>query len=137
MEAGELAPDLGPPRPHPTAGATLVTARPPLAAFNLELEGASLAAAREIAADLRESGGGLPGVRAIGLEFGESTQISTNVHDPLSVPLAAVVARVAELARGHRARVVRGRDRRPGSPCRARRLSRGCPAARASIAARA
>jgi glutamate formiminotransferase / 5-formyltetrahydrofolate cyclo-ligase len=108
MEAGELAPDLGPPLPHPTAGATLVTARPPLAAFNLELEGASLAAAREIAADLRESGGGLPGVRAIGLEFGERTQVSTNVHDPVSVPLAAVVARVAELARGHRAGVVAG-----------------------------
>ena len=105
MQAGELAPDLGPSRPHPTAGAAMVTARPPLAAFNLELEGASLAAAREIAAELRESGGGLPGVRAIGLEFGERTQVSTNVHDPVSVPLADVVARVGELARGHGARV--------------------------------
>jgi glutamate formiminotransferase / 5-formyltetrahydrofolate cyclo-ligase len=108
MDAGELAPDFGPPRPHPTAGATLVTARPPLAAFNLELEGASLAAAREIAAELREAGGGLPGVRAIGLEFGERTQVSTNVHDPVAVPLAEVVMRAGELAERHGARVVAG-----------------------------
>jgi glutamate formiminotransferase/glutamate formiminotransferase/formiminotetrahydrofolate cyclodeaminase len=105
MGAGELVPDFGPPAPHPTAGATLVTARPPLAAFNLELEGASLAAAREVAAELRESGGGLPGVRAIGLEFGDRTQVSTNVHDPLAVPLAEVVARTAELAERHGGRI--------------------------------
>jgi glutamate formiminotransferase / 5-formyltetrahydrofolate cyclo-ligase len=108
MAAGELAPDYGPTEPHPTAGATLVTARPPLAAFNLELEGASLAAAREVAAELRESGGGLPGVRAIGLEFGERTQVSTNVHDPVAVPLGTVVARTAELAERHGGRVVAG-----------------------------
>jgi glutamate formiminotransferase len=108
IAAGELAPDLGPPELHPTAGATLVTARPPLAAFNLALEGASLATTREIAASLRESGGGLPGVRAIGLELGERTQVSTNVHDPVAVPLAAVAARVGELARAHGARVVAG-----------------------------
>jgi glutamate formiminotransferase/glutamate formiminotransferase/formiminotetrahydrofolate cyclodeaminase len=105
MRAGELRPDRGPDEPHPTAGATLVTARPPLAAFNLELEGASLAAAREVAAGLRESGRGLPGVRAIGLEFGERMQVSTNVHDPIAVPLAQVVARTAELAETHGARV--------------------------------
>lgn len=106
MRAGELEPDRGPSEPHPTAGVTLVTARPPLAAFNLELEGASLAAAREVAAALREAGGGLPGVRAIGLEFGDRTQVSTNVHDPVSVPLAAVATRARELAAGHGATVV-------------------------------
>ena len=105
MSSGELRPDRGPDAPHPTAGATLVTARPPLAAFNLMLEDASLTAAREVAARLRESGGGLPGVRAIGLQFGERTQVSTNVHDPVSLPLAEVVARVRELAAGHGARV--------------------------------
>ncbi len=108
IAAGELEPDFGPGAPHPTAGATLVTARPPLAAFNVELEGASLAAAREIAAALRESGGGLKGVRAIGLELGHRTQVSTNVHDPVAVPLAAVVARVAELADPHGAHVAAG-----------------------------
>lgn len=99
MEAGELRPDRGPELPHRSAGATLVTARPPLAAFNVELEGADLEAARSIAAALRESGGGLPGVRAIGLPLGDGrTQVSTNVHDPLAVPLAEVVERLRALA---------------------------------------
>ncbi len=106
MAAGELVPDLGPAAPHPSAGAVLVTARPPLAAFNVELAGADLAAGRRIAAALRESGGGLEGVRAIALELADGTvQISTNVHDPVRMPLAAVVAEVERLAaeRGGRA----------------------------------
>ena len=99
MESGELRPDHGPPRPHATAGATLVTARPPLAAFNIELDSADVAVARAVAAGLRESGGGLPGVRAIGLVLDSGRgQVSTNVHDPLATPLAAVVERVRELA---------------------------------------
>ncbi len=99
MESGELAPDWGPPVAHPSAGATLVTARPPLAAFNVVLDRGDEPTVQRIAAELRESGGGLPGVRAIGLILsGGRPQISTNVHDPLSVPLAAVVARIAELA---------------------------------------
>jgi len=99
MEGGETAPDFGPPLPHRSAGATLVTARPPLAAFNVELEGADLEAARAVAAGLREAGGGLPGVRAIGLLLSSGrAQVSTNVHDPLAVPLARVVSAVRELA---------------------------------------
>lgn len=107
MAAGELVPDLGPARPHPTAGATLVTARAPLAAFNLELAGADLPVAAAIASQLRESGGGLPGVRALAIGFGEGgMQISTNVHDPIAVPLGEVVGRVEELARPSGAQVV-------------------------------
>lgn len=99
MEAGELQPDRGPALPHRTAGATLVTARPPLAAFNIELEGGDLAVARAVAAGLRESCGGLPGVRAIGLPLSSGrVQVSINIHDPLAVPLAAVVGRVRSLA---------------------------------------
>jgi glutamate formiminotransferase / 5-formyltetrahydrofolate cyclo-ligase len=99
IEAGELSPDRGPELPHRTAGATLVTARPPLGAFNVELEGGDLDAARAVAAGLRESGGGLPGVRAIGLPLaGDRIQVSTNVHDPVAVPLGAVVERIRELA---------------------------------------
>jgi glutamate formiminotransferase / 5-formyltetrahydrofolate cyclo-ligase len=99
MESGELQPDFGPDLPHRRAGATLVTARPPLAAFNVELDSADLEVARSVAAGLRESGGGLRGVRAIGLLLGNGRgQVSTNVHDPLAVPLAAVVERVRELA---------------------------------------
>ena len=99
MQAGELRPDFGPELPHRRAGATLVTARPPLAAFNLELDSGDVEVARSVAAGLRESGGGLVGVRAIGLLLSSGrTQVSTNIHDPLAVPLAAVVERVRELA---------------------------------------
>jgi glutamate formiminotransferase len=99
MEAGGLQPDFGPDLPHRTAGATLVTARPPLGAFNVELDSGDLDLARAVAAGLRESGGGLPGVRAIGLPLSSGrVQVSTNVHDPAAVPLGAVVARVRELA---------------------------------------
>lgn len=99
MEAGELHPDRGPELPHRTAGATLVTARPPLAAFNVELDSGDLDLARSVAAKLRESGGGLPGVRAIGLPLAAGhAQVSANVHDPLAVPLGQVVERVRALA---------------------------------------
>jgi glutamate formiminotransferase/glutamate formiminotransferase/formiminotetrahydrofolate cyclodeaminase len=107
MASGELVADFGPAAPHPTAGAVLVTARPPLAAFNLELEGANLAAAGAIAGQVRESGGGLPGVRAIAIDLGNGRmQISTNVHDPASVPLARLVAEVERRAGAVGARVV-------------------------------
>jgi glutamate formiminotransferase len=99
MEGGELRPDFGPPLPDPRGGATLVTARPPLAAFNVELEGADLDAARVVAAELREAGGGLAGVRALGLMLSSGrAQVSTNVHDPLKTTLGAVVESVRRLA---------------------------------------
>lgn len=99
MESGELEPDFGPRLPHRTAGATLVTARPPLAAFNVELDSGDLEIARSVAAGLREAGAGLPGVRAMGLVLSSGRgQVSANVHDPLAVPLAQVVERVRQLA---------------------------------------
>jgi glutamate formiminotransferase/glutamate formiminotransferase/formiminotetrahydrofolate cyclodeaminase len=102
MGSGELKPDLGPDEPHPSAGATLVTAREPLVAFNVELDTSNPEIAREIAADIREAGGGLPGVRALGLpREGERTQVSMNIHDPYEVPLALVVEEIARLAAGH------------------------------------
>jgi glutamate formiminotransferase/glutamate formiminotransferase/formiminotetrahydrofolate cyclodeaminase len=98
IAAGELTPDFGPRKLHPTAGATLVAARPPLVAFNLELAPpADLAGAKRIASAIRE-----PGVLAaigVGLASrGGAVQVSMNVEDPLSLPLAAVVERVAEHA---------------------------------------
>ncbi len=98
MEDGLLLPDRGPPEPHPTAGATLVTARPPLAAFNVFLDSPDPKLARTVAAGVRESGGGLPGVRAMGLAFEGVTQVSTNIHDPLRISLGDVVAEVRRLA---------------------------------------
>jgi glutamate formiminotransferase / 5-formyltetrahydrofolate cyclo-ligase len=111
MEGG-LRPDYGPRRPHRSAGATLVTARPPLAAFNVELDSGDVELARAVAAGLRESGGGLRGVRAIGLVLASGrAQVSTNVDDPFAVSLAEVVERVRA-------------DRRPRSRGGARGVSR-------------
>jgi glutamate formiminotransferase len=99
MQSGELRPDFGPNLPHRRGGATLVTARPPLAAFNVELDSGDVEVARSVAAGLRESAGGLAGVRAIGLLLSSGrAQVSTNVHDPLAVPLGTVVERVRALA---------------------------------------
>ena len=100
MTSGGLVPDFGPSRPHPTAGATLVTARAPLAAFNLELATEDLETARQIAAAIRESPeSGIPGVRALGLALSTGrTQVSTNVHDPIGTPLAEVVEAVQDEA---------------------------------------
>jgi glutamate formiminotransferase / 5-formyltetrahydrofolate cyclo-ligase len=96
MERGELVPDYGPPRLHPTAGAVLAAARPPLVAFNVDLVSDDVETAKRIAASLRESGGGLPGVRALGLYLPDRgrAQVSTNVHDHRAVPLREIVARV-------------------------------------------
>jgi glutamate formiminotransferase / 5-formyltetrahydrofolate cyclo-ligase len=96
MEAGELVPDYGPARAHPTAGAVLATARPPLVAFNVDLVTDDVELAKSIAAELREASGGLPGVRTLGLYLEERgcSQVSTNVHDHLAVPLAEIVERV-------------------------------------------
>lgn len=105
----ELKPDFGPARMHPSAGATLVAARAPLVAFNLQLAPpASLRDAQAISARVREGGErGLPGVRAIGVLLGTGVaQVSMNVERPLELPLAAVVERVAEHAEVRSAELV-------------------------------
>jgi glutamate formiminotransferase / 5-formyltetrahydrofolate cyclo-ligase len=94
-----LAPDFGPPTMHPTAGATLVAARPPLVAFNLELAPpATEEDARRIAALVRETGPeGLPALRAIGLSLSardDVAQVSCNVEDHEALPLAELLAAV-------------------------------------------
>jgi glutamate formiminotransferase/glutamate formiminotransferase/formiminotetrahydrofolate cyclodeaminase len=103
MASGELRPDFGPHVVDPRVGATLVGARPPLVAFNVELAGPATAQdARSIAAAIREGGPeGLPGVRAIGLELaarGGVAQVSCNIEDHRAVPLARVVAAIARHA---------------------------------------
>ncbi len=100
MAAGELAPDFGPARLHPTAGAALVGARPPLVAFNVELGTGDVEIARQIAAKVREANGGLVGVRAIGVKLATRgvAQVSTNVQDPFAVPLAQVLEAVRAAA---------------------------------------
>ena len=96
VDAGELAPDFGPGRLDERAGAVLVGARGPLIAFNVNLRGGEPGAASEIAALVRETGGGFPGVRALGLDLKHAglTQVSMNVEDWEAAALADIVARI-------------------------------------------
>jgi glutamate formiminotransferase/glutamate formiminotransferase/formiminotetrahydrofolate cyclodeaminase len=99
IESGELKLDFGPSEVDPTKGVTLVAARPPLIAFNLELAApATLGDAKAIAALIREGGSsGLPGLKAIGLELparGGVAQVSMNIEDVTALSLADVVAAV-------------------------------------------
>ena len=100
MDAGELAPDFGPRQLDPAAGGVLVGARPPLVAFNVNLRSDDVEVAREIAAVVRESGGGFRGVRALGLDLAraELVQVSMNVEDWEAAALHEIVARVADEA---------------------------------------
>lgn len=88
-----LVPDFGPREPHPTAGAVLVAARPPLVAFNLWL--APGAPVRELARRVRET---VPGVRALGLELPAqgASQVSTNVEDVRPGVLREILDAVGE-----------------------------------------
>jgi glutamate formiminotransferase len=96
IDAGELAPDFGPRRLDPRAGGVIVGSRRPLIAFNVNLAGASVEAAREIAAAVRERGGGFPGVRALGLDLPSAgrAQVSMNVEDWEAAALHDIVAAV-------------------------------------------
>ena len=77
------APDFGPRVPHPSAGACAVGARPILIAFNVDLATTDLAIAKRIAARVRESGGGLPAVKAMGVALADRglVQVSMNLTD--------------------------------------------------------
>ena len=110
IDSGELRPDFGPRKLHPTAGAVLVAARPPLVAFNVELAlPATLEDAKAIAALIREGGvEGLESVRAIGLWLAarDVAQVSTNVEDHRATPLARVVEAIARHATPSEAELV-------------------------------
>ncbi|MCD6020686.1 MAG: glutamate formiminotransferase [Actinomycetia bacterium] len=79
VAAGDRLPDFG---PHEIgrAGATAVGARKPLVAFNTYLRGTGEAAAKEIAHEIRESGGGLPALRAIGFAVPERGCITVSMN---------------------------------------------------------
>lgn len=108
IDAGELAPDYGPSELDPSAGGVLVGARRPLIAFNVNLRARDVEVAREIAAVVRESGGGFPGVRALGLDLPRAgvVQVSMNVEDWEASALHDIVARVEAEATARGAQVV-------------------------------
>jgi glutamate formiminotransferase len=99
LDAGELAPDFGPARLDERAGGVVVGARRPLIAFNVNLRG-ELETARAVAAVVRETGGGFPGVRALGLDLPRAgvVQVSMNVEDWEAAALHDIVARIEQEA---------------------------------------
>ncbi|MEO5632760.1 glutamate formimidoyltransferase [Gaiella sp.] len=100
IDTGEVRPAFGPARLDPRAGGVLIGARPLLIAFNIDLSTGDLEDANAIALAVRESGGGMPGVQALGLLLRDSgrVQVSLNVIDVSAAPLVEVVGRVRDLA---------------------------------------
>ncbi|WP_420635525.1 glutamate formimidoyltransferase [Candidatus Palauibacter sp.] len=97
----EWRPDLGPPAPHPSAGAVVVGLRAPLVRFNVNLGTRDPGPARRLAGAIRESGGGLPYVRALGISLKRRglTQVSLNLTRYAVTSVDTVYDRVAEGAR--------------------------------------
>ena len=97
----DWTPDFGPSRPHPTAGATVIGARPALIAFNVNLASTELALAQTIARNIRQSSGGLPHLKAIGVELASRgmVQVAMNLTDfevtPLHLAFKAVETQAA------------------------------------------
>jgi glutamate formiminotransferase len=96
-----LVPDLGPARPHPTAGAVAVGCRPVLVAYNVWLAEPDLERARAVAASVRG-----PAVRTLGLAVGDRVQVSMNLIAPDQVGPAEVYDRVAAEAEVSEAELV-------------------------------
>ena len=97
----ECAPDIGGPGLHATAGATVVGARRFLIAWNVNLETDDVAAARRIAERVRESSGGFPCVKALGLFLASRgrAQVSMNLTDFQRTGLAEVFLAIEQEAR--------------------------------------
>jgi glutamate formiminotransferase len=102
------APDFGPPRVHPTAGVTVIGARFFLIAFNAVLDTPDVAVARAVARKVRESGGGLPAVRAMGVYLASRgrAQVSMNLVDHRRTSVLRALARVWKEADALGARVL-------------------------------
>jgi glutamate formiminotransferase/formiminotetrahydrofolate cyclodeaminase len=102
----ERAPDFGPARLGP-AGATVIGARPPLIAFNIYLATSDVAVAKKIARTIRASSGGLPCVKALGLEVDGRAQVSMNLTDFRRTSLPTVVEAVRLEAERHGVAILR------------------------------
>lgn len=100
LAEADWQPDYGPPRPHPSGGATAIGARPPLIAYNVVLDSRDPAVANRIAAAVRASSGGLPGVKAMGVALAsrDLVQVSMNVEDTAATPLHVAVDAVRAAA---------------------------------------
>ncbi|HOJ52735.1 MAG TPA: glutamate formimidoyltransferase [Syntrophales bacterium] len=100
LARGEMVPDFGPRTLNERSGATVVGARLPLIAYNVNLDSGDVELARRIAKCVRERDGGLPGVKALGLYLPSRgiAQVSMNITDYRLSPLLEVFRRVEEEA---------------------------------------
>ena len=91
VRAGKVLPDVGGPELHPTAGACCVGVRKLMVAFNVLIAGRDATAAKRIAKAVRESSGGVPGVKALGLYLPAAglAQVSMNLTDLEKTPVPA------------------------------------------------
>lgn len=102
-----MKPDFGPPRLHPTAGATAFGARPILVAYNVNLASNRLGVAKRIASVIRASSGGLSYVKALGMQLdGGVVQVSTNLTNYKETPVALVFDTIAREAAADGVRVL-------------------------------
>lgn len=108
MQLPEWRPDFGPSAPHPSAGATVVGARRPLIAYNVNLATGRVDIARQIAGAVRESGGGLPCVKALGLFLAHRglAQVSMNLTNYERTPIDVAFTRVKQEAASRGVRVL-------------------------------
>ena len=92
MTAREWKPDFGPAAPHPSAGATVVGARMPLIAYNINLATNRLDVAKKIAAAIRQSSGGFRFVKAAGFKLEDRgiVQVSMNLTNYEKTPIFRV-----------------------------------------------
>jgi glutamate formiminotransferase len=92
MSGEGWAPDYGPSSPHPTAGATVVGARMPLIAYNINLSTDRIDVAKKIAAAVRFSSGGFRFVKAMGVTLADRgiVQVSMNLTNYEKTPIHRV-----------------------------------------------
>ncbi len=92
MARSEWAPDFGPAAPHPSAGASVIGARMPLIAYNINLATNRLDVAKKIAAAIRMSSGGLRYVKAMGIPLEDRgiVQVSMNLTNYEKTPIFRV-----------------------------------------------
>jgi glutamate formiminotransferase len=102
MKDAAWKPDFGPAEPHPSAGASVIGARMPLIAYNINLATNRLDVAKKIAAAIRQSSGGFRFVKAMGLPLEDRgiVQVSMNLTNYEKTP----IFRVFELVKREAAR---------------------------------
>jgi glutamate formiminotransferase len=108
MANPDWTPDYRPSAPHPTAGASIVGARGPLIAYNVNLATDLLGVARSIAVAIRESAGGLPCVKALGVRLAERkiVQVTTNLTNYRVTSVTEVFDAICREASGRGVEVV-------------------------------